>query len=157
MAAGVYASVIHYLKAVDRVGSAADGKAVVAAIKALPTDDPSFGKGYIRSDGRKIHPMYLMEVKAPDESKSAWDLWKIASTISGERRLGRELFAGYQILPMLKSSSESCICVPQNWSAGSIDRAEMFIFCEFRRSFLRPPFKAASNHAAITGCHVPQR
>jgi branched-chain amino acid transport system substrate-binding protein len=73
MAAGVYASVIHYLKAVDRVGSAADGKAVVAAIKALPTDDPSFGKGYIRSDGRKIHPMYLMEVKAPDESKNAWE------------------------------------------------------------------------------------
>jgi branched-chain amino acid transport system substrate-binding protein len=84
MQAGVYASVLHYLKAVDKVGSAADGKAVVAAMKALPTDDPLFGKGYIRNDGRKIHPMYLMEVKQPGESKSAWDLLKIVSTISGE-------------------------------------------------------------------------
>jgi branched-chain amino acid transport system substrate-binding protein len=69
---------------VDKVGSAADGKAVVAAMKALPTDDPLFGKGYIRSDGRKIHPMYLMEVKSPDESKGPWDLLKVVSTISGE-------------------------------------------------------------------------
>jgi branched-chain amino acid transport system substrate-binding protein len=84
MQAGVYASVTHYLKAVDKVGSAADGKAVVAAMKALPTDDPLFGKGYIRSDGRKIHPMYLMEVKAPDESKNKWDLLKIVATVSGE-------------------------------------------------------------------------
>jgi branched-chain amino acid transport system substrate-binding protein len=84
MQAGVYASVLHYLKAVDKVGSAADGKAVVDAMKALPTDDPLFGKGYIRSDGRKIHPLYLMEVKQPAESKSPWDLLKVVSTISGE-------------------------------------------------------------------------
>jgi branched-chain amino acid transport system substrate-binding protein len=84
MQAGVYASVIHYLKAVDKVGLAADGKAVVAAMKALPTDDPLFGKGYIRSDGRKIHPMYLMEVKKSDESNSKWDLLKVVSTLRGE-------------------------------------------------------------------------
>jgi branched-chain amino acid transport system substrate-binding protein len=84
MQAGVYASVIHYLKAVDKLGSAADGKAVVAAMKALPTDDPLFGKGYIRSDGRKIHPMYLMEVKKSDESNSKWDLLKVVSTLRGE-------------------------------------------------------------------------
>jgi branched-chain amino acid transport system substrate-binding protein len=77
MQAGVYASVLHYLKAVDKAGSAADGKTVVAAMKALPTDDPLFGKGYIRSDGRKIHPMYLMEVKKPEESNSRWDLLKV--------------------------------------------------------------------------------
>jgi len=80
----VYASVLHYLKAVDKVGSAADGKAVVAAMKALPTDDPLFGKGYIRSDGRKIHPMYLMEVKQPAESKGTWDLLKMIATLPGE-------------------------------------------------------------------------
>jgi branched-chain amino acid transport system substrate-binding protein len=84
MQAGVYASVIHYLKAVDKVGSAKDGKVVVAAMKETPTDDPLFGKGYIRKDGRKIHPLYLLQVKAPDESKSAWDLLKVVSTIKGE-------------------------------------------------------------------------
>jgi branched-chain amino acid transport system substrate-binding protein len=84
MQAGVYASVLHYLKAVDKVGSAVDGKAVVAAMKALPTDDPLFGKGYIRSDGRKIHPMYLMEVKQPAESKGTWDLLKVIATLPGE-------------------------------------------------------------------------
>jgi len=63
MQAGVYASVVHYLKAVDKVGGAVDGKAVVAAMKAIPTDDALFGKGYIRADGRKIHPLYLLEVK----------------------------------------------------------------------------------------------
>jgi branched-chain amino acid transport system substrate-binding protein len=84
MQAGVYASVIHYLKAVDKVGGAKDGKAVVAAMKEMPTDDPLFGKGYIRKDGRKIHPLYLLQVKAPEESKSAWDLLKVEGTIKGE-------------------------------------------------------------------------
>ena len=64
MQAGVYASVIHYLKAVDKVGGAADGKAVVAAMKAMPTDDPLFGKGTIRADGRKIHPFYLLRSRS---------------------------------------------------------------------------------------------
>ena len=69
MQAGVYASVLHYLKAVDKVGGAKDGKAVVAAMKEMPTDDPLFGKGNIRKDGRKIHPMYLFQVKTPAEMK----------------------------------------------------------------------------------------
>jgi len=84
MQAGVYASVIHYLKAVDKVGGAKDGKAVVTAMKEMPTDDPLFGKGYIRKDGRKIHPLYLLQVKAPEESNSAWDLLKVVATIKGE-------------------------------------------------------------------------
>jgi branched-chain amino acid transport system substrate-binding protein len=84
MQAGVYASVVHYLKAVDKVGGAVDGKAVVAAMKAIPTDDALFGKGYIRADGRKIHPLYLLEVKKPDESRSKWDLLKVVATIPGE-------------------------------------------------------------------------
>ncbi|MBR1300893.1 ABC transporter substrate-binding protein [Bradyrhizobium sp. AUGA SZCCT0042] len=84
MQAGVYASVIHYLKAVDKAGGATDGKAVVEAMKAMPTDDPLFGKGFIRADGRKIHPLYLLEVKKPDESQSKWDLLKVVGTIKGE-------------------------------------------------------------------------
>src|SRR5258705_1703157 len=57
--AGVYAGITHYLKAVAAVKSAADGKAVVAEMKKQPTDDPLFGKGTIRADGRKIHDAYL--------------------------------------------------------------------------------------------------
>ncbi|HWM80501.1 MAG TPA: ABC transporter substrate-binding protein [Pseudolabrys sp.] len=79
--AGVYAGLMHYLKAVAAVGSAADGKAVVAKMKAMPTDDPLFGKGTIRADGRKIHDAYLYEVKKPSESKHAGDYYKVISTI----------------------------------------------------------------------------
>ena len=79
--AGVYSAVTHYLKAVSDLKSDSDGKAVVAKMKSMPTDDKLFGKGEIRADGRKIHPMYLFEVKAPAESKGAWDLYKVRATI----------------------------------------------------------------------------
>jgi branched-chain amino acid transport system substrate-binding protein len=79
--AGVYGSVLHYLKALEALKSDADGKAVVAKMKETPTDDPLFGKGTIRADGRKIHPMYLFEVKKPAESKGPWDLYKLRATI----------------------------------------------------------------------------
>lgn len=85
MQAGVYASVLHYLKAVDKVGGATDGKAVVEAMKATPTDDKLFGKGYIRADGRKIHPLYLVEAKKPAESTSKWDLMKVVASVPGEQ------------------------------------------------------------------------
>jgi branched-chain amino acid transport system substrate-binding protein len=85
MQAGVYAAVLHYLKAVDKIGGATDGKAVVAAMKAMPTDDPLFGHGVIRPDGRKIHPMYLFQVKAPAESKGPWDYYKLLATIPAEQ------------------------------------------------------------------------
>jgi branched-chain amino acid transport system substrate-binding protein len=83
--AGVYSSVLHYLKAVKQLKSDADGKAVVAQMKATPTDDPLFGKGSVRADGRKIHPMYLYEVKAPNESKKPWDYYKLIRTIPVEQ------------------------------------------------------------------------
>jgi branched-chain amino acid transport system substrate-binding protein len=98
MQAGVYASVIHYLKAVDKAGGATDGKAVVAAMKAIPTDDPLFGKGFIRADGRKIHPLYLLEVKKPDESQSKWDLLKVVGTVSGEDAFRPEKDGGCPLL-----------------------------------------------------------
>ena len=85
MHAGVYASVLHYLKAVDKLGSADDGRVVVAEMKAIPADDPLFGKGEIRRDGRKIHPMYLFEVKSPSESKAPWDYLKLLATIPAEQ------------------------------------------------------------------------
>jgi branched-chain amino acid transport system substrate-binding protein len=79
--AGVYAETLHYLKAVDALGASSDGKAVVQEMKKLPTDDPLFGKGTIRADGRKLHNMYLFEVKKPDESKYSWDYYKLIQTI----------------------------------------------------------------------------
>ncbi len=82
--AGVYASVLHYLKAVAALKSAADGKAVVEKMKAMPTDDPLFGKGTIRADGRKIHPAYLFEVKKPEESKYPGDDYKLRATIPAD-------------------------------------------------------------------------
>ncbi|HWX84416.1 MAG TPA: ABC transporter substrate-binding protein [Xanthobacteraceae bacterium] len=82
--AGVYAETLHYLKAVAALKSAADGKAVVAKMKDLPTDDPLFGKGYIRADGRKIHPAYLFEVKKPEESKYPGDVYKLRATAPAE-------------------------------------------------------------------------
>jgi len=79
--AGVYAGITHYLKAVVALKSAADGKAVVAKMKETPTDDPLFGKGTIRADGRKIHDAYLFEVKKPEESKYPGDFYKLRATI----------------------------------------------------------------------------
>jgi branched-chain amino acid transport system substrate-binding protein len=79
--AGVYSAVMHYLKAVHEMKSDADGAAVVAKMKSMPTDDKLFGKGEIRQDGRKVHDMYLFEVKKPEESKAPWDYYKVRATI----------------------------------------------------------------------------
>jgi branched-chain amino acid transport system substrate-binding protein len=79
--AGVYSAVTHYLKAVSELKNDADGKAVVAKMKETPTDDKLFGKGTVRADGRKIHDMYLFEVKKPEESKGPWDLYHLRATI----------------------------------------------------------------------------
>ena len=83
--AGVYSAVTHYLRAVEALKSDADGKAVVAKMKELPTDDKLFGKGTVRADGRKIHPMYVVEVKKPAESKGPWDYFKVRATIPADQ------------------------------------------------------------------------
>jgi branched-chain amino acid transport system substrate-binding protein len=82
---GVYSAVIHYLRAVHALKSDANGAAVVAKMKELPTEDRLYGKGYVRQDGRKIHPMYLFEVKKPAESKGPWDYYKLRATIPAEQ------------------------------------------------------------------------
>lgn len=84
MQAGVYAAVLHYLKAVDKTGQSQDGRAVVAAMKAMPTDDALFGKGTIRVDGRKLHPMYLLEAKQPGQSKGDWDYFNVLATVPAD-------------------------------------------------------------------------
>jgi branched-chain amino acid transport system substrate-binding protein len=85
--AGVYSAVLHYLKAVEAAGSD-DPKAVMAKMKEMPTDDPLFGKGKVREDGRKLHTMYLFEVKKPEESKGKWDYYKLISEIPAEQAFG---------------------------------------------------------------------
>ncbi|MBS1162978.1 MAG: transporter permease, partial [Burkholderiaceae bacterium] len=82
--AGVYAGVLHYLKAIEAIKTD-DGTKVIEQMKKTPTDDPLFGKGTIRADGRKIHPAYLVEVKKPSESKGPYDYYKIRATIPAEQ------------------------------------------------------------------------
>jgi branched-chain amino acid transport system substrate-binding protein len=83
--AGVYSGVLHYLKAVAAVGGDIDGRAIVAKMKELPTEDLAFGKGSVRIDGRKLHPMYLFRVKSPAQSKAPWDLYeKVGETAAAE-------------------------------------------------------------------------
>ena len=82
--AGVYSGVTHYLKAVAELKSGADGKAVADKMKGMPTDDPLFGKGTIRADGRKVHPAYLLEVKAPADSKHPGDFYHVRATIPAD-------------------------------------------------------------------------
>jgi branched-chain amino acid transport system substrate-binding protein len=78
--AGVYAGVLHYLKAVEAAGTD-EAEAVLAQMKETPTDDPLFGQGEIRADGRKIHDMYLFRVKSPDQSEGPWDYYETVATI----------------------------------------------------------------------------
>jgi len=82
--AGVYSSVLHYLKAVKAAGTD-DGKVVADKMREMPVDD-FFAKGAkIREDGRLIHEMYLIEVKRPEESKGPWDYYKVLRTIPGDQ------------------------------------------------------------------------
>jgi branched-chain amino acid transport system substrate-binding protein len=84
--AGVYAGVLHYLKALEALGgNPHDGVKVVDKMKAIPTDDTLFGKGEIQPNGRTIHPAYLFEVKKPSESKGPWDFYKLVGTVPGDQ------------------------------------------------------------------------
>jgi branched-chain amino acid transport system substrate-binding protein len=81
--AGFYSATLAYLNAVKAAGTD-DPDKVMAQMKATTWDDPVFGKSSIRADGRKMHDMYLFEVKAPAESKGPWDYYKLLATIPGD-------------------------------------------------------------------------
>ena len=81
--AGFYSATLAYLNAVKATGTD-NAEKVMAQMKATKWDDPIFGKSYIREDGRKMHDMYLFEVKAPSESKGPWDYYKLLATIPAE-------------------------------------------------------------------------
>ena len=81
--AGFYSATMAYLNAVKAAGTD-DSDKVMATMKATKWEDPVFGPSYIRADGRKMHSMYLFEVKKPSESKGAYDYYKLVAKIPGE-------------------------------------------------------------------------
>jgi len=82
--AGVYSSVLHYLKAVKQAGTT-DAAAVMKIMKDTPINDMFAKNGRIREDGRMVHDMYLFEVKSPAESKGRWDDYKLLATVPGDQ------------------------------------------------------------------------
>lgn len=78
--AGVYSSVLHYLRAVAATGST-DGRVVADKMRELPINDPIMRNASIRPDGRVIHDMYLYQVKKPEESRNDWDYSRLIATI----------------------------------------------------------------------------
>jgi len=95
--AGVYAGLLHYLKAVE-AAKTDDGTKVVEQMKKMPTDDPLFGKGFVRADGRKIHDAMLYEVKNPSESKGPYDYYKLRATIPGSQAFRPEKDGGCELV-----------------------------------------------------------
>jgi len=91
--AGVYSSVLHYLKAIEALKSD-DGPKVIEQMKKMPSEDDVFGKGRLRQDGRHVHDMYLFEVKKPSESKGPWDYYKVRATIPAEKAFRPEKDGG---------------------------------------------------------------
>jgi branched-chain amino acid transport system substrate-binding protein len=81
--AGVYSATMHYLEAVKAAGTDETG-AVMAAMRKAPIHDFFAKNGRIREDGRMVHDMYLFQVKKPEESKGAWDYYKVVATIPGD-------------------------------------------------------------------------
>ncbi len=86
--AGDYSATTHYLKAVAALGldrARASGRAVIEQMKAMSVEDSVYGHGSIRADGRKLNPMYLFQVKSPEESRYPWDYYKLVQTIPADQ------------------------------------------------------------------------
>jgi branched-chain amino acid transport system substrate-binding protein len=81
--AGLYSATMHYLKAIDAIGTD-DSMKVMAQMRETPVNDFFARNGKIRIDGRMVHDMYLFEVKKPEESKGEWDLYKLLATVPGD-------------------------------------------------------------------------
>ncbi|RJG04407.1 ABC transporter substrate-binding protein [Noviherbaspirillum sedimenti] len=82
--AATYSATLHYLKAVQAVGSL-DRDKVMAKLREIPIDDMFARNAKLRPDGLLVHDMYLAEVKKPSESKGEWDIAKVIRVIPGEK------------------------------------------------------------------------
>jgi branched-chain amino acid transport system substrate-binding protein len=85
--AAYYSATLQYLTAVKAVGST-DSAKVMAQLKKQKINDMFATGGYIRPDGLMVHDMYVMQVKAPAESKYPWDYYKLVKKMSGEEAFG---------------------------------------------------------------------
>src|SRR5262249_9887686 len=85
--AAYYSATLTYLRAVKAAGTT-DADRVMAARKKRRVKDMFVKGGYIRTDGVMIHPMYVMQVKSPQESKYPWDYFKVLKTMNGEEAFG---------------------------------------------------------------------
>jgi len=78
--AGLYSGIAHYLKSVAAAGG--DGaNAVMARMRAVPVEDAVTHGGIVRADGLMVHDMLLLQVKAPAQSRSEWDLFNVVRTV----------------------------------------------------------------------------
>jgi branched-chain amino acid transport system substrate-binding protein len=82
--AAVYSAIRHYLRAIEAAGTD-DAKAVMAKMRDIPVNDFYAKNGKVREDGRMVHDMYFVQVKAPEESTGPWDYYKILSTVPGDQ------------------------------------------------------------------------
>jgi branched-chain amino acid transport system substrate-binding protein len=82
--AGVYSSLTHYFKAVRATGSD-HGLTVVRKMRELPIQDPIVRNARLREDGRMVHDIFLLRVKAPSEVKEPWDYLEILHSVPGDR------------------------------------------------------------------------
>jgi branched-chain amino acid transport system substrate-binding protein len=85
--AGVYSSVMHYLKAVEKGGTDEPLK-VAEQMRAQPVEDFFSRNGKLRADGLMVHDLVLVQVKTPAESRYPWDYYRVLTHISGEQAFG---------------------------------------------------------------------
>jgi branched-chain amino acid transport system substrate-binding protein len=95
--AAVYSSVLHYLKAVEKVGKT-DGIAVAMAMKAAPINDMYSKDVHLRADGRAVRDFHLYEVNSRADSKGSWDDYKLLQTLPGDEAFP----ASASLCPLLK-------------------------------------------------------
>ena len=82
--AGLYSATMHYLKAIEAVGTDEAPK-VMEQMRKTPINDFFAKNGHIRIDGRMVHDMYLFEVKSQAESKYPWVYYKLVATVPGDK------------------------------------------------------------------------
>jgi branched-chain amino acid transport system substrate-binding protein len=86
--AAYYSATLTYLNAVKAAGST-DSDKVMAEMHKAKIDDIFTDEGIIREDGLMQHPMYIMQVKTPAESKAPWDYYKVVQKMGGEEAFGK--------------------------------------------------------------------
>ena len=85
--AGVYSSVMDYLKAIQKIGTDEPLK-VAEQMRARPVEDFFSRNGRLRSDGLMVHDLVLVQVKKPEESHYPWDYYHVLTHIPGDQAFG---------------------------------------------------------------------